>query len=60
MPIFCWIEKQTDLTLDEVVLAMRKHKIAGSRTAVWRFFSLSVTRVYAALHKPLTAAFFSV
>jgi hypothetical protein len=32
------IEKQPDLTLDEVVLAMRKHKIAGSRTAVWRFF----------------------
>jgi hypothetical protein len=31
------IEKQPDLTLDEVVLAMRKHKI-GSRTAVWRFF----------------------
>src|SRR6516165_1641135 len=32
------IEKQPDLTLDEVVLAMSKHKIAGSRTAVWRFF----------------------
>lgn len=32
------IEGQTDLTLDEVVSAMRKHKIAGSRTAVWRFF----------------------
>lgn len=32
------IEKQPDLTLDEVVLAMRKRKIAGSRTAVWRFF----------------------
>ena len=32
------IEKQADLTLDEVVSAMRKHKIAGSRTAVWRFF----------------------
>src|SRR5262249_48140152 len=32
------IEKQPDLTLDEVVLAMRNHKIAGSRTAVWRFF----------------------
>ena len=27
-----------DLTLDEVVLAMRKHKIPGSRTAIWRFF----------------------
>lgn len=32
------IDVQPDLTLDEVVSAMRKHKIAGSRTAVWRFF----------------------
>jgi transposase len=32
------IEMQPDLTLDEVVLTMRRHKIAGSRTAVWRFF----------------------
>jgi transposase len=32
------IEKQPDLTLDEVVLAKRKHKIPGSRTAVWRLF----------------------
>ena len=32
------IEEQTDLTLDEMVLSMRKHKIPGSRTAVWRFF----------------------
>ena len=32
------IEQQPDLTLDEVVLAMRNHKIPGSRTAVWRFF----------------------
>src|SRR6516225_11781633 len=32
------IEQQPDLTLDEVVLAMRKHKIPGGRTAVWRFF----------------------
>ena len=34
------IETQSDLTLDEVVLAMRKHKIPGSRTAVWRFFAV--------------------
>jgi hypothetical protein len=26
--------------MDEVVLAMRKHKIPGSRTAVWRFFAV--------------------
>jgi transposase len=32
------IGEQPDLTLDEVVAAMRKHRIPGSRTAVWRFF----------------------
>jgi transposase len=32
------IELEPDLTLDEVVCAMRKQKIRGSRTAVWRFF----------------------
>jgi len=32
------IEAEPDLTLDEVVCAMRKQKIRGSRTAVWRFF----------------------
>jgi transposase len=32
------IEQQADLTLDEVIAVMRKHRIAGSRTAVWRFF----------------------
>jgi len=32
------VDAQPDLTLDEVVCAMRKHKIPGSRTAVWRFF----------------------
>ena len=30
------IEGQPDLTLDEVVCAMRKRKLPGSRTAVWR------------------------
>jgi transposase len=33
------IAKQPDLTLDEIVVAMRKGRIAGSRSAVWRFFS---------------------
>ena len=28
-----------DLTLDEIVAAMRKRRIAGSRSAVWRFFA---------------------
>ena len=32
------IEAQPDLTLDEVVSTMRKRRMAGSRTAVWRFF----------------------
>jgi transposase len=32
------IAVEPDLTLDEVVCAMRKLKIPGSRTAVWRFF----------------------
>jgi hypothetical protein len=32
------IEVEPDLTLDEVVCKMRENKIAGSRTAVWRFF----------------------
>jgi len=31
------IAERPDLTLDEVVATMRKHKVAGSRTAVWRF-----------------------
>jgi hypothetical protein len=29
------IEDEPDLTLDEVLSAMRKHKVPGSRTAVW-------------------------
>ena len=28
-----------DLTLDEIVAAMDKRRIAGSRSAVWRFFA---------------------
>ena len=32
------IEEQPDLTLDEVVAVMRRNKVPGSRTAVWRFF----------------------
>lgn len=34
------IDEQPDLTLDEVISTMRRHKIPGSRTAVWRFFKL--------------------
>src|SRR5271166_440021 len=32
------LEEHADLTLDEIVAAMRKRRIAGSRSAVWRFF----------------------
>ena len=32
------IAEQPDMTLDEVVAAMRKRRIVGSRSAVWRFF----------------------
>jgi len=32
------IAEQSDLTLDEIVTAMRKHRIAGSRSAVSRLF----------------------
>jgi len=31
------IADKPDLTLDEIVVAMRKRRIAGSRSAVWRF-----------------------
>ena len=33
------IAEQPDMTLDEVVAAMRKRRIASSRSAVWRFFA---------------------
>jgi len=33
------VAEQPDLTLDEIVAAMRKRGIAGSRSAVWRFFA---------------------
>jgi putative transposase len=32
------IRDKPDMTLEEIVAAMRKRKIAGSRSAVWRFF----------------------
>ena len=33
------IAEQSDMTLDEVVTAMRKRRIDGSRSAVWRLFA---------------------
>ena len=32
------VAEQPDLTLDEIVAAMRKRRSPGSRSAVWRFF----------------------
>ena len=32
------IAEQPDMTLDEIVAAMRKRRVAGSRSAVWRLF----------------------
>jgi len=32
------VDEQSDLTLDEIVAAMEKRGIAGSRSAIWRFF----------------------
>ncbi len=33
------IAEQPDMTLEEIVGAMRKRRISGSRSAVWRFFA---------------------
>lgn len=33
------IAERPDMTLDEIVVVMRKRRIAGSRSAVWRFFA---------------------
>jgi transposase len=33
------IAEKPDMTLDEIVAAMHKRRIAGSRSAVWRFFA---------------------
>jgi transposase len=46
------IKKEPDLTLDEVALAMRKHKIPGSRTAVWRFFKRTYSCPNRSIHCP--------
>jgi transposase len=37
--LLAMVTEQPDLTLDEIVAAMRKRRIPGSRTAVWRFFA---------------------
>jgi transposase len=37
------IVDQPDLTLDEIVAAMRKRRIAGSHSAVWRFFARRIS-----------------
>ncbi len=37
--ILTLVSEQSDLTLDEIVSAMHKKRIGGSRTALWRFFA---------------------
>ncbi len=37
--ILTLVTEQSDLTLDEIVSAMHKKRIGGSRTALWRFFA---------------------
>src|SRR5260370_40337079 len=40
------IVDQPDLTLDEIVAAIRKRRIAGSRSAVWRVFATLHTNLF--------------
>jgi transposase len=47
------VADEPDLTLDEIVIAMRKRRVAGSRSAVWRFFN----RRKVTFKKSLRAAF---
>ena len=35
--IFALVDEQPDWTLDELIVAMRKRRISGSRSALWRF-----------------------
>lgn len=37
--LLCLLADKPDLTLDEIVATMGKRRIAGSRSAVWRFFA---------------------
>ena len=40
------VAEQPDLTLDEIVAAMRKRRVSGSRTAVWGCFcAICATRI---------------
>ena len=41
---FTAIEEQPDLTLDEIVAVTRKREIPGSRTALFRFWSVTPSR----------------
>src|ERR1035438_1817196 len=36
--ILALVDEQPDWTLDELIVAMRKRRISGSRSALWRFF----------------------
>src|ERR1039457_1365572 len=36
--ILALVDEQPDWTLDELIVAMQKRRISGSRSALWRFF----------------------
>jgi transposase len=50
------VAEQPDSTLDEIVTAMRKRRIPGSRTAVWRFFERHNLTFKKALHAAVARA----
>jgi transposase len=54
--ILTLVAEQSDLTLDEIVSAMHKKRIGGSRTALWRFFARHGITVKKKLARGGTAA----
>lgn len=54
--ILALVTEQPDLTLDEIVSAMRKNRIHGSRSALWRFFARHNITVKKKLASRRTAA----
>ena len=54
--ILALVTEQPDLTLDEIVSAMRKNQIHGSRSALWRFFARHNITVKKKLASRRTAA----
>jgi transposase len=51
------IVEQPDLTLDEIVAAMRRKRIPGSRSAVWRFFERRNVSFKKRMARPVASGF---